>query len=155
MQRRKFLATVGSIAAGSAAAIGTGAVTSVNADRVVTVETTNDAAAYLSMEGDDDFVTDDSGSGVLHLDLGGPDNPNQYLGSGFNKDAVTEVSDVVTIRNQGTKDLKVTVSDDMANVDVWVGGDNWISPGDTTYLSVEVDTRNGEPSGTVTIDAQN
>ena len=42
MKRRKFLIGAGSLAAGSAAAMGTGAYSYAEADRTVTVDTTGD-----------------------------------------------------------------------------------------------------------------
>ncbi len=49
MQRRKFLIGMGSLAAGGAAATGTGAFTQVTAERDVTVKTAGDAGAYLDL----------------------------------------------------------------------------------------------------------
>lgn len=156
MQRRKFLATVGSLTAASAAALGTGAF-SVTAKRDVTVETTSDAEAYLALKGDNDYVTDDSGSGILHIDLGGPDNPNQYMGSGFNKQARTRVEDVITITNQGKNDVSVSVSDDIKHVEFSVNNPVVLHPGNSTTLDAVVNTKNvsnpDDIGGTLTIDA--
>lgn len=50
MKRRTFIAGVGSFTAASTAAVGTGAFTSVSADRSLTVETAGDENAFLAME---------------------------------------------------------------------------------------------------------
>ena len=50
MNRRTFLATLGTVAAGTSVAVGTGAFTSVSADRTVTVSMARDEHAYLGLE---------------------------------------------------------------------------------------------------------
>jgi len=47
--RRKFIAGLGALATGSAAAVGTGAFTSVSAERSVTIDTADDAYAFLRL----------------------------------------------------------------------------------------------------------
>ena len=110
--RRKFLAGLGALASGSAAAIGTGAFTSVSADRSVDVNVAGDAAAYLRLEGtggnNSEYVTDDGNGGQLEIDLTdtndnfGTEDPN-----GVNPDAVTQIDDLFVIQNQGTQEVDV------------------------------------------------
>ncbi|WP_424003626.1 DUF1102 domain-containing protein [Haloarcula salina] len=113
MQRRKFLVGMGSLAAGSAAAMGTGAFSFVEAERGVSVQTTGDNSAYLKLDGDGDYVTDNNGK--LVIDLGGPSN-NGNGGSAFNYDAVTRAQGVVIITNQGPNTLTASVQGDGGNV---------------------------------------
>ncbi|MDQ2051129.1 hypothetical protein RBH26_11615 [Natronolimnohabitans sp. A-GB9] len=105
MNRRNVLVGLGTIVAGGGAALGTGAFSSVEADRDVTVETAGDGSAYLEMEGDDDYVTDGGGDDdTLELDLGGPDGD-----SGFNRDATTVVEGIVTLRNNAADGTDIEV----------------------------------------------
>ena len=153
MERRKFVVGLGALASGSAAAIGTGAFDSVEADRNVDVQVTGDASSYLQITGDDDFVGDDSGDGELTIDLGSPGD------EAFNPDAVTEVSGVVTIANEGTQDgvvigfgedqdqsveLDLEGGTDDAEVTLefadYDGDDGELDVGQTVNLDVTVDT---------------
>jgi hypothetical protein len=109
MQRRKYLAAIGSLAAGGAAAAGTGAFTSVEADRTVNVAVADDANAYLglattSSPNSQDYV-DDSGQQIV-LNLDETDNG----GSGFNADAETRIDDLLQVTNQGTQTINVWVT---------------------------------------------
>jgi len=91
LNRRQALIGIGSLAVGSGAALGSGAFTSVEADRTVTVQTAADTDAYLSLTGDGEYISQ-SNSGTLTIDLGAPDS-----NAAFNEDAVTTISGVVTI----------------------------------------------------------
>jgi hypothetical protein len=106
MDRRKFLATVGSLAAGGAAVTGTGAFTSVSANRDVSVEVADDTDALLS------FTTADAGpnsqyvktdGGTLSIDISGSNDDIAGGGEGINQNATTIIRDMFDIRNQGTQ----------------------------------------------------
>ena len=138
MQRRKFLAGMGSLAAGSAAAVGTGAFTFVEAGRGVTVQTTGDDSAYLKLDGDNEYVTDNSGE--LTIDLGGTSG-NGNGGSAFNYDAATRVQGVVTVVNQGPNGLSVSLEGDGGNVSVVGDIDNVdMDSGEGIYFAVRSPT---------------
>jgi hypothetical protein len=95
MNRRQALIGIGSLAVGSGAALGSGAFTSVEANRDVTLQTSGDSSAYLSLVGDDEYISNDgTGDSVLTIDLGAG-----TPGSGFNNDAITEVAGIVEISN--------------------------------------------------------
>jgi hypothetical protein len=99
MERRKFLIGAGSAAVGSSAIIGSGAFTSVQADRTVTVETTNDSGAYLTLDirednNNSDYATQEGGTVSVALDQ-------------LNIDATTTAFDIFTIENQGTQEALV------------------------------------------------
>jgi hypothetical protein len=104
MDRRKFLVGMGSLAAGGAAVMGTGAFTSVKADRSITVQTAGDASAYLKLE-----PQPSSPNANAHVET----NPNGTIkinvadtsagGSGVNKNAYTVIRDLIKITNQGTQ----------------------------------------------------
>ena len=104
LNRRNTLIGLGSLVAGSGALIGTGAFSSVEADRSVTVNTAGDGAAniQLSAKSPEATVSD----GTLSVDL-----------SKINFDAVTDFGEVFGITNNtaGSSDI---------NVHLEVGGDD-------------------------------
>jgi hypothetical protein len=105
MQRRKLLAAMGSLAAGGAAAMGTGAFTSVSANRDVSVAVADDADALLSIDtisgaANSEYV-DTSGNAAsitIESDAGG---------TGLNDDALTKIKNLLRIKNQGTQNVYV------------------------------------------------
>lgn len=121
MERRKFIAGVGSLAAGSAAAMGTGAFTSVSANRDITVDVAGDASAFLQFTKaeEDDGVTPNAEEYVTNVESGavGIDltNTNESAGegktggSGVNKDAVTIFDNLLDVTNQGTQEINIGV----------------------------------------------
>ncbi|WP_435066174.1 hypothetical protein [Halobaculum sp. EA56] len=80
------------------------------------MSTAGDASAFLSITGDDQYVTDDSGDGTLTIDLGGPGD------SGFNQEAVTTLDGVVTITNNAADDSSATVGVSTEGVDTASAG---------------------------------
>jgi hypothetical protein len=113
MQRRKFIAGVGSLAAGAAAVTGTGAFTSVSADRSVSVNIADDSSAYLTMTqagtGPNSQYAEVTGTGQITIDL---DNSDDGGGAGLNKNAETDIFDIFKIRNEGTQPVFVYVDPD-------------------------------------------
>ena len=104
INRRRALIGLGALAAGGSAFAGTGAFTSVQADRTMTVATANDADAFLALDTIDspnsaEFaeITD----GTLEIDIGDTDDG----GSGVNLNAITHIDRVFKITNQGTRPL--------------------------------------------------
>ncbi|WP_281194872.1 hypothetical protein [Halorubrum sp. F4] len=169
--RRKFIAGLGALATGSAAAMGTGAFTSVEAERGVSVNTAGDANAYLGLSSDNDFVTNNNGD-QLSIDLGGPGNGKGGLG--FNRNAATVVPEVFKITNQGQDRVRISLEysgqgsvasevdnvglDDGEGVYFEVsddGGGTDISPGNSTTVDVAVVETDGNSvsGGTLTINA--
>ncbi|MBX0321588.1 hypothetical protein EGH21_00960 [Halomicroarcula sp. F13] len=159
MQRRKFLIGMGSLAAGSAAAIGTGAFESANATRGVSVSLAADANAYLKLTADDEYVTNDSGTGTLTVDLGGPTTDEG--GQGFNDNAVTVVN-TINIQNQGgnQKTVNIDLVDNTGSgIQAALNGDPTLGPGGSVSDAVQftVDTKNANPEnsgGNIVIKAQ-
>ena len=105
MERRKFVIGAGALATGSAAALGTGAFSSVEADRDVTVEVAGDAEAYLGLEAGSgptaEEIVDESGD-IVELDFSGLGDEG---GDGINKRATTVFEDVLKVTNQGTNSV--------------------------------------------------
>ncbi|MBX0322292.1 hypothetical protein EGH21_04500 [Halomicroarcula sp. F13] len=115
MQRRKFLIGMGSLAAGSAAAMGTGAFTTASADRAVDVNVVGDGSAYLGLSaasGPNGDYVDDSGDEVI-VDFGdisqNDEGSNAGTGSGVGHDSSYDMDNVLTITNQGTQEVTVSL----------------------------------------------
>lgn len=109
MERRKFVVGLGALASGTAAAVGTGAFTSVEADRSVDVAVEDDASAYLGLDtsGDaNDQYVSGQGSGEIVIDF--DDSTNG--GSGVNPNADTVLESVFQIENQGTQEVTVSLT---------------------------------------------
>ena len=114
MQRRNLLIGMGSLAAGGAATIGTGAFTSVQAERDITVETADDASAYLGMEPYDgpngEYASTDSGLVSLDFTSTSTDDGTEVASdTGLNDQAKINIENVLQITNNGTQDVYVTV----------------------------------------------
>jgi hypothetical protein len=113
MKRRKLLAGVGSLAAAGAAGIGTGAFTSVSADRELTVDIADDANALLRLvpvPGSENADYVEVEDGQLSADVS--DGNDSLLGDGVNSGAVTTVADLFRIENQGTQPVYVWLLED-------------------------------------------
>lgn len=106
MERRKFLIGTGALAAGGAAGLGTGAFSFVRAERDITVDVVGDADAYLALEANSEYASNDGGE--LALDFAGGNNQN---GDGLNANADSRFDNVFVIRNQGTNDARISFHD--------------------------------------------
>ena len=98
MERRKFLFGIGTVAAGGAAAMGTGAFTSVEADRGVSVTVADDSGAFLALSESD-------GPNAAYAEVNGGELSVSL--DAVNDNAETIVRDVFDITNNGTKDVYV------------------------------------------------
>jgi hypothetical protein len=147
MERRKFIAAMGSVAAGAAATMGTGAFTSVTADRSVDVAVAGDSSAYLGLRkaaGDsagnvspnsETFVSVNGGE--VSFDFSSSNsNTSADLGNGFNPNAVTVIEDLIEVQNQGTQSAFLSV--DTAGLDLSDG--NGSQAGVELAVSVPDDT---------------
>lgn len=106
--RRKFLAGMGALATGSAAAMGTGAFSSVRANRTVTIDTAKDnSGALLSLDTygmeNADYVSTAGSTVGIKLDS---ENKN-LKGSGVNKDAITRLFNLFKVTNKGSQNVFV------------------------------------------------
>jgi hypothetical protein len=114
MERRKFLIGTGALASGSAAAVGTGAFTSVTADRSFDVTTSSDNDAFLAFEtdssGNGNYASTES-NGTVTVDIDS-DAGIAGNGTGVNKEATTQINDIFKVRNQGSQAVVVYVDPD-------------------------------------------
>ncbi|MDQ2051019.1 DUF1102 domain-containing protein [Natronolimnohabitans sp. A-GB9] len=157
MQRRKFVIGMGALASGAAAAVGTGAFSSVTATRDVEVEVADDASAYLRLEGsggdNSEYVTDDGDGGTLEIQLNSS-NETEAGGEGVNPDAVTKIDDLFVVENQGTQEVDVGITktgDNAGLVEFYPDdgdydstplsdSDETLEAGGSTSVSIKVDT---------------
>jgi len=114
MQRRKFLIGAGSLAAGGAAVVGTGAFASVEATRTVNVSVVGDESAYLGLNETSPYAEVSGNQLVLTF----ANNGNG--GEGVNVDSVTTFDGVFEMTNNGPNDLDITIDKTgLANPDRW------------------------------------
>ena len=116
MNRRTLMIGLGATAAGGAV-IGSGAFTSVAADRDVAVSVADDSDAFLQLQG----ATNDNNEelpnaqyaqetgGTLEVNFTSDNNQIEGGGEGFNANADTGVSRVFEVRNQGTQEVEVAL----------------------------------------------
>nr|WP_094583570.1 DUF1102 domain-containing protein [Halorubrum ezzemoulense] len=125
MNRRKYLAALGVLGSGTAAAMGTGAFTSVSASRDVSVSVADDTNGYLGLSAspneNGEFAsvdTSSSGDGEIALDFGASDGG----GSGVGLNSTYNFDDVFRIENQGTQTIYVWANfsgEDLDDDDIW------------------------------------
>jgi len=118
MQRRKFLVGAAGTAIGSSALVGSGAFTSVEADRSISIQTAGDANAFLGFTKATDsdgitpnaqeYVESDPSSGQLTLDFT-QSNDTSGSASGINENAKTIFDNLFDITNNGTQDVVLSV----------------------------------------------
>nr|WP_254611782.1 hypothetical protein [Haloterrigena gelatinilytica] len=109
MNRRNVLVGLGTIVAGGGAALGTGAFSSVEADRTVSVGTTGDGQAYLGVSVTNSAYAVDGSSeseAAVTIDLG--DTGNESVG--FNDDATTYVNGILELTNNAADGNSIEVS---------------------------------------------
>lgn len=122
MNRRTLLVALGTAAAGTSAAVGTGAFTSVSADRSISIRVSDDPNAFLAMEPSSgpngEYAAVENGKLALRLDK----SNGTPAGDGVNDDALTRLNDVFRIRNQGTQEIFVFFEEFGGNAVTLLGG---------------------------------
>jgi len=160
MQRRKFLIGLGSLAAGTAAATGTGAFSQATVnDRAVNVGVVNDSQGFLGLESDlntlsnPEYSSMESGKLTLNFDEGAglPENPNGFNNNdaaGVNQDSEYYFDGVFAVENNGPGEgfgesvQGVTIDDsgldNPDHIDFYYksnGGYTWLDGGGTVGIS--------------------
>ena len=115
MNRRNVLVGMGALTVGGGAIFGSGAFSSVEAERTANISVADDAAAYLALEvhssrdPDSGFVQTSgagTGAGQLEFYFDGTDTANA---DGLNENSVTRFDNLLTITNNGSNDVSITV----------------------------------------------
>lgn len=111
MQRRKFLATVGSLTAASAAAMGTGAYEGgyIHAERTLDIDVVSDANAYLALKPTSKFATSKQVSGGWEGGQGVSEIKIEI--NRLNVNADTRLDDVFRVQNATGGEIKLSVGD--------------------------------------------
>lgn len=114
--RRKLISGTGILVSGLAVAISTGAFSSVQIDRQVTVSVEEDDDAYLQLTSLDDDIAK-LVDGKLELGFGelAPDDDAVDLGRGINQQSTTEFTDVFAVTNLGRQKVRLVVDADTAS----------------------------------------
>jgi hypothetical protein len=111
MKRRNVLAALGTLSAGGAIVAGTGAFTSVEANRDIAVQVAGDASALLRIDdtgnANSEYVTETGGEFGINLT---GSNETDAGGQGVNANATTVIADLFEIQNQGTQEIEVEVT---------------------------------------------
>lgn len=117
MNRRQLLVGLGGLVGGGGMAAGTGAFTSVDADRQATVEVSSDTAGYLQIYPSDEgtldepngtFATQTGGGNELGIDINDASGTSgSSVGAGLDSEYVFD--DVFRVRNEGTQDVFVQI----------------------------------------------
>ena len=138
MKRRNFIAGLGALSAGGAVALGTGAFSSAEAERDVSVELADDADAYLALEPTSNYAEANE-DGVLELEFGnleeggdGVGEDSSYIFGSGNPDR-----NVFTVENRGTQDVDVTPDQQLIAFDD--SGDEIQNENNTTDLDEDAE----------------
>jgi len=109
MKRRRLLLCAGTLL-GAGSALGTGAFTSVSADRTAQINVADDANAYLRLvpvPGSGNAAYVDTDGGTLGIDMSGSNT--DIRGDGVNPNATTVFDDLFRIENQGTQTIYIWI----------------------------------------------
>lgn len=115
MRRRKLIAGLGA-AVGGSTALGTGAFTSVDADRPVSVNVADEDQAYLALDELDGityenatFASQNTKNQIsIDIDDG---NGTQDSSDGVGRDSIYEFDNVFQVKNQGTQKITVSIEE--------------------------------------------
>jgi hypothetical protein len=163
MNRRNVLIGIGTAAAGSGAVLGSGALTSVSANRTLSITTVDDdtASTNVQLSADSSLVTNtgsgNNGQSQLEISL---DN--------LNDDATTTLDPAFTVTNNVGDGVGVKVTSSIGGVTLETessgqtitsfpsgsGDDHNLDDGGSVSVVVEVDTATAtDASGTITVEA--
>ena len=162
--RRKFIAGLGALATGSAAAMGTGAFTSAEADRTVNAAVVADDSAYLGlMDSDSGLSNDEYATGSdTQLQLafdgtGGIDDPQGFVGGagdGLGADSIYYFDSVFGVASKSEEQINVDIDwSDLDNPDHFYFYASYTKPEDYDFTAPEDHTNrvgNGIVAGSYT-----
>lgn len=116
MNRRRFIGGLGAVLGGGGTLVGTGAFSSTEADRDVTVQVAQEDQSYLSLiassSANGAFSSNQSSAGnQLMLDFDDSIVTYQDSGEGVGKNSKYEFDDVFRVRNRGTQTIYVNLDD--------------------------------------------
>ena len=150
MDRKKLFFGLG-VASGGAAVIGSGAFSSIQAERGVSIEVVGDDAAYLALEpaeGPNGQYASINENGLLEVQVS--DENEAITGEGVNPNSWYDLGDVFKITNQGSQEVGVWIEHDSEYVEFKTGSkpldENsspvFAEPGNSLVVRILIDTRN-------------
>jgi hypothetical protein len=146
LTRRNALIGLGTVAAGAGVIGGTGAFTSVNADREVSVSSTGDAGANVQIVVNEVQGLVDSGDGS-----------NAVIGLSFenlNQNATTTYEGALTVTPQGSNGpYDVTIPFSPPNVTFTVNGGTDVGGGESVDINVTIDLTGSNSTSDIPSDA--
>jgi hypothetical protein len=152
LSRRNALIGLGSLVAGSGALVGTGAFSSVEADRTVDISSAGDGSALLQIDSGDGA----SASEITGTDTDGNVDQFQLTADDLNGDAVTEFNRAIKITNNGAENVGLYVDDTSTSN---IGADEELdieSSGNSTIIgsgnSVDLSSSDGSVELDVVVD---
>lgn len=101
LNRRNALIGLGAIATGGGALFGSGAFSTVEANREVQIGVTGDSSANLGLAANNTDIANDSG--------GGANNQVAINGNAFNPDATTEYDDAFDVTNNASNEIYLAI----------------------------------------------
>ncbi|WP_149797323.1 DUF1102 domain-containing protein [Halorubrum xinjiangense] len=110
--RRKFIAGLGALATGSAAAVGTGALETSASERTVNVNVAADSSGFVEIAAENSTYASGTSDGQLELDFNSDSGLGVIAGDaqGLNPDSTFTFEEVFSVRNgAGQGDLYVVI----------------------------------------------
>ena len=143
LSRRNTLIGLGTIAAGAGAVGASGAFTSVNADREVSVSSTGDSSANVQITVNEVQGLVDSGSDTIGLSF-----------EKLNQNATTTYEDALTITPQGGNGpYDITIPFSPSNVSFTVKNGNNVNGGTSVNVDVTIDLTGSNTASDIPSDA--
>lgn len=144
MRRRRFLAGVGGLTTAGSVALGTGAFTSVEAERSVSVAVAKDYRAFLRMDtiGSEGIDGENTGRSFVNgseiaFEIPGDEDGENSNAEGVGLDSVYEFHDLFSVSNQGTQPVELYSSYDGDNLaDLALVNDDGVLKDDPPILNV-------------------
>lgn len=143
MERRKFVIGLGALAAGSSAAVGTGAFTTATAERTVDVNVAADSSGFVEISAQNETYASGTDDGQLELDFNSDSELGIFGGDaqGLNADSTFNFSEVFRIANiSGTGDMRVVIEAEgfnLENLELTAAGTEALDISEGTSLRAE------------------
>lgn len=118
MRRRKFVAGLGALVSGSAAAVGTGAFTTASSDRTMQVNVAADSSGYVGISANGPYASG-TGSSQLELDFSSSNSQGVFgSGEGLNPNSEYNFENLFQVANQAAGgDVRIICTTSGFNLD--------------------------------------
>lgn len=141
MERRKFVLGLGALAAGGAAAVGSGAFSTAESDRAVNVNVAADAGGFVEITAQDERYASGTDDGQLRLDFNEDSDLGVFDGDaqGVNPASTYNFLEIFQIANvSGTGDARVVIEatdfDDLESLELTANGSEALGIDEGTSL---------------------